>query len=677
MKSMMLRATALGAVLLVAACGGGGGGSSPTNPDPGNPGGPGNPGNPGNPGGPGNPGNPGGPGNPGDPGGSSTVFTPAADDLPIDKKVGVDYPRQITPLVLDVEYQDTGLPVPTAEKPRSFIQYSDGSCSATIDPLSYPGNKTTLATLNRTKFLTKTEFNDECLPEIKVKVKSSDPDFKDDSGAKEITGKMRVRGSSTRGASQKSFRLKTDAKMWFGEDKLQLNKHPYDVTRVRNKLAFDLMKSIPHHQTMRTQFVEIKYTDALTGVEGSQGSGMTTAKNPGGSLGLFTHIEEFGKSYIKNRGWPEVGANIYKADSFSFNKGSGYGCDVSSNTVNAALAKDLSLEVGDGKKCDALMSMMTDVEDTGIVFQKTFDRYFNKNNYLTWLASVILFGNYDTTTQNFALYQHPSNGKFYFLPWDYDAALGYSNQKTSSGYAEWAYGVGNWWDSALHRRFMSEPGNIELLKAAVAEVRAKYLTNDAIKKLLDSYKPTVQGFVTKFPDGDIDELDATPEQWEAQYNGLVTSIEKNHQFFLESLKKPMPFWYSVMGAGGAAAEPGAAISELRWDWPDPWHPQGHKVTYEVQFLPFEAADKDVPAGKTAFDTRASQIVPKEMGAVTSLSFASGIPSGPHWIRVLAKDATNGTSTYAFDQSWDELGDKGRFGVICKVLPANTNCTKID
>ncbi len=599
------------------------------------------------------------------------MFTPAADDLPIDKKVGVDYPRQITPLVLDVEYQDTGLPVPTAEKPRSFIQYSDGSCSATIDPLSYPGNKATLATLNRTTFLTKTEFNDECLPEIKVKVKSSDPDFKDDSGAKESTAKMRVRGSSTRGASQKSFRLKTDAKMWFGEDTLQLNKHPYDITRVRNKLAFDLMKSIPHHQSQRTQFVEIKYTDALTGVEGNQGSGTTSINNPGGSLGLFTHIEKFGKSYIANRGWPVDGANVYKADSFSFNNDPiKYGCNLD-KTINAGLATDLSLEAGDGKKCEDIIAMLRDLDDTDIAFQETFDKYFNRNNYLTWLASVILFGNYDTTTQNFALYQHPGNGKFYFLPWDYDAALDYSNQPGSSRYADWAYGAGNWWDSALHRRFMSAPGNIGLLQTAVAEVRAKYLTKDAIKKLLDSYKPTVQGFVTKLPDGDIDELGATPAQWEAQYNGLVASIDKNYEFFLESLKKPMPFWYSVIGAENTP------ITELRWDWPNPWHPQGHKITYEVQFLPTAGGDKDVAQGKTAFDVPGAPIVRKDMGTATSLSFASGIPSGPHWIRVLAKDATNGTSTYAFDQSWDTLADKGRFGVLCKQLPANTNCDKIE
>ena len=638
MKLMVLRATALGAVLLVAACGGGDGGPSSSNPDP---------------------------GIPSNPGGTGTVFTPAADDLPIDRKVGNDYPHQTTALVLDVEYLATQAPVAAAGK-RPFIQYSDGRCIAQSDPLSYaggPGSETTLATLNRTQFQTKTIFKDECLPEIKVKLKSSDPDFKDDTGAAAGQGKMRVRGSSTRAAAQKSFRVKTDGKMWFGEDTFQLNKHPYDATRVRNKLAFDLMKSIPHHQSQRTQFAEIKYTDSI-----SRAPGTTPADNPEGSLGLFTHIEKFGKSYLKNRGWPVDGANIYKASEFNFNNDLAYGC-VAGNALNAELGARLELEVGDGNKCDSVQAMLQDLQNEESAFQPTFDKYFNRNNYLTWLASVILFGNYDTTSQNFALYQHPGNGKFYFLPWDYDAAFDYSHQPKSDVYADWAYGVGNWWDSALHRRFMMAPGNIELLEAAVAEVRAKYLTRDAIKKLLDAYKPSVQSFVTKAPDSQ--HLGVTPAQWEAEYEGLVASIDTNYQFFLESLKRPMPFWYSVIGADNAP------ISELRWDWPDPWHPQGHKITYEVQFLPTAVGDKNVGQGKTAFDVPGAPIVRKDMGPATSLPFVQDIPVGPYWIRVLAKDATNGTSTYAFDQSWDTTSDKGRFGVLCKKLPLNTNCDHIE
>ena len=81
---------------------------------------------------------------------------------------------------------------------------------------------------------------DDCEPEIKVLATSGDGLLK---GA---AAKMRLPGSSTRLATLKSYRVKFDKGAdWQGEDTLNLNKHPYDLTRVRNKLAFDLMRQVP------------------------------------------------------------------------------------------------------------------------------------------------------------------------------------------------------------------------------------------------------------------------------------------------------------------------------------------------------------------------------------------------------------------------------------------------
>ncbi|HVL08970.1 MAG TPA: spore coat protein CotH, partial [Burkholderiaceae bacterium] len=78
----------------------------------------------------------------------------------------------------------------------------------------------------------------------------------------------------------------------------------------------------------------------------------------------------------------------------------------------------------------------------------------------------------------------------------------------------------------------------------------------------------------------------------------------------------------------------------------------------------------LPRGQTAFDVPGGRtVVTRSTGTSTSLP-GSQFPSGAHWVRVLAKDATNGTSTYAFDNVYDT---QTRHGVMCKVLPANTNC----
>jgi hypothetical protein len=44
-------------------------------------------------------------------------------------------------------------------------------------------------------------------------------------------------------------------------------------------------------------------------------------------------------------------------------------------------------------------------KDEDAPFAATFSHYFNRNNYLSWLATTILLGNPDTINQNFGLYQ--------------------------------------------------------------------------------------------------------------------------------------------------------------------------------------------------------------------------------------------------------------------------------
>jgi spore coat protein H len=414
------------------------------------------------------------------------------------------------------------------------------------------------------------------------------------------------------------------------------------------------MKDIPHHQSMRTQFFELKYTDSIN---------IPADAGPTGSLGLYTHIERFSDDYVTRRGWKLAGANVFKAASFNFNKKTAYACNPD-GTMNADLEAALELEVGDGKTCASLLQMMDDLSNTGKAFDTTFNQYFNRNNYLTWLATVILLGNYDTTTQNFALYQHPDTGKFYFLPWDYDAALDFSRQVNASSYADWAYGVGNWWDSSLHRRFMSEPGNLKLLRDAVEEIREKHLTQDAIRKLINTYKPTVRPFVTRSPDKDRLPGSSDEAQWEAEVDRLVGTIDKNYNAFLESLKAPMPFWTNLVTAHDNS------ITEIRWTWPTAFHPQGNPITYRIEFLPFDAADTSLPASQTAFDALGARTVTTHnLGNATSFPGTS-LPSGAHWIRIFAQDATNNTSTHAFDSSYD---NNSRFGVVCRVLPDNTKC----
>ncbi|WP_103018545.1 CotH kinase family protein [Alicycliphilus denitrificans] len=555
---------------------------------------------------------------------SQAPFAPGPDDLP---RVQGLYPYA-TPalLTLDLGYQPT--PV---SGPGWYLAGKDSCQQLASPPPSYPGGMVTLDTVDLDE-----NKADNCEPEIKVLATSGDGQVVN------AAAKMRMRGSSTREATLKSYRVKFDkGAAWWGEDTLNLNKHPYDLTRVRNKLAFDLMRTVPYHESLRTQFVGIRY-DAADGA----------GPRP---MGLYTHVEKLGgKSYLAFRGWA-AGSNVYKVASFNFN------ADARLQTLAGGKAGpdfEQLLEIeSDAGNHQAIVDAVKALDSDETPFQATFARYFDRNNYLAWLATAILLGNWDTANQNFGLYQPLGGEKFYFLPWDYDGALGYAQQPGAAAYPSWNRGLSSWWDSALHRRFLSAPGNLALLQAAVEEIRGKYLTDAAVRQLLDSYRPIVEPILARAPD--VDQLDArgqgTPmEQWAAEYQRLQTVIGANHGFFLESLQRPMPYWLAGSDKGGSL--------ELDWSWPAPFHPQGRAIGYRVEVARAEA-------GQPAFASGTLVQAPASVSGRTTLSVGA-LPAGQYLVRVTASDP-EGHSTTAFDKT---TFDGQRIdGAICLQMPGATPC----
>lgn len=558
--------------------------------------------------------------------GPQVPFTAGPDDL--------QHPADLYPyatpslLTLDLSYQPT-----PAKAPGWFLVNTSTCAMLDSPPPSYPGGMVTLDTVNLDE-----NKQDQCTPEINVLTSTSDGQIKS------AAAKMRLRGSSTRFAKLKSYRVKFSDKAvtWWGEDTLNLNKHPYDLTRVRNKLAFDLMRSVPYHESLRTQFTEIRY-------DAGAGAGLQ-------SMGLFTHVESLGKKdFLQRRGWI-AGSNVYKVAEFNFNEDPRL--QVLANG-NAGPDFEQALEIeSDSGNHQAIIDAVNALNNEDTPFQSTFNRYFDRNNYLAWLATTTLLGNWDTTDQNFCLYQPLGTVKFYFLPWDYDGALGYPQQPGAAIYPPWDRGISTWWDSALHRRFLSAPGNLALLKAAVDEIRTKYLTDAAVKQLLDSYRPIVEPIVGREPD--LSNLDAKGtgtrmDQWATEYQRLQTVIGDNYGFFLQSLERPMPFWLSSSDVAGHL--------HLSWGWPAPFHPQGKPIGYRVELARAQV-------GTLAFDPATVVATPTPAVGATSLDMGA-LPAGSYLVRVTASDP-DGHSTVSFD---DTTFDGQRlFGTLCLTMPGATPCT---
>lgn len=473
--------------------------------------------------------------------------------------------------------------------------------------------------------------SDASVPEIDAHIVMDN--YADDGKTKNAT--IRLRGHSSRLADQKSYRVKLakDIPLWRGESTLQLNKHPYDLTRVRNKLAFDLFRDIPHIPSLRTQFVQVD-------IKNQDSAGVDY---PAGSVdfGLFTHVEKMGKEYLANRSLPTDG-NIYKAEDFEFTLNDHLKIDAVTGTVvnKDDFEKSLSLEV-ENKNHKKLIEMLTALNDPSTNFDAVFAKYFDKSNYLMWLSTSILMGNRDTINQNFALYQPKDSDKFYFLPWDYDGSLGFEGQpdiqKENNLYSQWQLSASNWWSVPLHKRFLQDSKHLAELKLAVDEVQSKYLTEAKIKAKLDAYKALVSPFIAANPDNQYlptISADKTKE-WDDEYLRIATIVKNNRDVFVSALEKPMPFYL--------AAELVEA-NQMRLGWDTAVDLQGDVVSYTVQV----STTPDFATFEKNETTQATELITPKL------------TNGVYYLKVIAKDS-KGNSQIAYDRV-DKSG-KTYFGVL--------------
>lgn len=357
---------------------------------------------------------------------------------------------------------------------------------------------------------------------------------------------INVRGSSTtRVNSEKSFslKLKDSAGRWRDQSFIALVKSPFDPTRIRNKLSFDLVRDIPDILSYRTQFVRLFIRDATSGSDEFV------------DYGFYTQVEVPNKRYLKNHALDNNG-QLYKAIMFEF-----YQYEDVLRTKDDPLYSEVEfsavLRIKGNDDHSKLINMLRDVNDYGLDINTVMERHFNLDNYLTWLALNILTGNIDTTSQNFMLYS-PQNGNiWYFMLWDHDGAwaTGYdiSHGLMEKRLGKYAVGLTNYWGVVLHQRFLIVPENRALLEAKMDELQERYLTPEKISSQIQAYLPLATDHYMLMPD--LYHLNFSIEEHLQSLENTAFEIELNKRLYYESLNWPMPFfiWEPVPVEGGALA----------------------------------------------------------------------------------------------------------------------------
>lgn len=369
---------------------------------------------------------------------------------------------------------------------------------------------------------------------------------------------IRIRGNSSSLMPQKSYKLSLndEAGLWRGQSNIALNKHIFDATRFRNKLYFDLARNLEDVPSLRTQFARLFIKDET--------SGSTQFVD----YGLFTQAEVPTKKYLANHGLDRSGY-LYKAISFNFEPNA-----LIKNFDDPAFdqtAMDTVISCRGREDNTRLLEMIDAVNDTSRDINEVIDSYFDRDNYMQWLAFNLLMGNRDTTMQNFYLYSPLNGSKWYFIPWDGDTSvMRYEHEmEATSPIADWEWGVANYWGIILHQRFLKNADNRAELAAVVEEMHT-WLNKDTVDRMAARYYETVQPYLYVMPD--VLNLQHTREEVEYLISRLGDEVEENYQNFLDSLTDPMPFWmYDAETVG----------SDILLTWEPAYDFEGRPFTYHV------------------------------------------------------------------------------------------------
>ncbi len=438
-------------------------------------------------------------------------------------------------------------------------------------------------------------------------------------GLSDFNATMRLRGQSARLAELKSYKIRLNSKApWDKYVTVNLNKHPYDDLRIRNKLAFELIKDVKDITSASTQFVHLFIKDFSEG----------DFDAPYVDYGLFTHVENIDRRYLENHNLDRNG-HLYKVENFEFKRYEDIIRNVDDDFYDENDFEDI-LEIKGVHDHKKLIEMLDAVNNESIHINDIIDTYFNRENFITWFAINILTDNVDTQTRNYYLYSPTTLDTWYFLPWDYDKGLGaYSDNRPI-----WQRGVSNLWGNTFVKRFLLNKENRSELEEKIEEL-VLIMNQDRLDYFIQLFKPISIKYLLQEPDSLLNELDI--EGINEEFELLRMSIKQNLEHYYKSLQRPMPvFLYPPTLVGNF----------MEFDWSQSYDFQSDPLYYH-----FQVSDSPL------FES----ILYEEDNITQNELIIRKFPPGHYFYRVFITDSDGNTSD-AFDIYFDDEFETHSYGV---------------
>lgn len=423
---------------------------------------------------------------------------------------------------------------------------------------------------------------------------------------------VQIRGQSSSKNAQKNYKvkLKKNKGTWRGQRTLALNKHMGEGLRFRNKMAYDLICGIEQMMGLRTQFVHLYVKDETSGASDAVFE----------DYGLYTQVEQLNKAALDAHGLDKNG-QLYKVNFFEFDR---YADSIKlADDPTYDLSKfEYYLEVKGNSDHSKLISMLDELNDDTKSIDDILAKWFDTENLVYWLAFQILLGNTDTQSRNCYLYSPYNSDTWYFLDWDNDGML-FRTEYAELGRdlsGSWEVGVSNYWGNRLFRRALQSPSFVSALDDTVEDLRG-YFTSDRLVPMIEHYRDVVEPFLWRAPDSG--HMPLSKEQHDAVCAALPDEVGANYQDYLDSFKKPMPFYIDAPESSGG---------KLRIAWDASSDFDAEDIRYSVKLA------RDYTFSSPLF-SQDDLVIPE---AVVDLPAA-----GQYFVRVVARNKSGAEQT-AFD-----------------------------
>lgn len=216
-------------------------------------------------------------------------------------------------------------------------------------------------------------------------------------GGRRITGRIEVKGESSRLVDKKGPLIKLDPGMtWQGQSRLSFNALSTDPSMMREWLAWDLIHALGMVAP------QVRYTNISIN---------------GQSSGLFLRIEWIGKDMFKRYGHAE--GELY--DPIDLTSCANLGIE-SVTTLERCWAKLLPRDDPGFASLEKLVRAL-DAEPVA-TFDAWLDRDFHAQSVIDWIAVTVVVENLTTYNNEYWPYFSRTTGRWLIVPWDYDRSLG-------------------------------------------------------------------------------------------------------------------------------------------------------------------------------------------------------------------------------------------------------------